>query len=102
MPNYDYICTACSHELEVFQSMKDAPLKKCPKCRKMKLSRKIGGGAGLIFKGSGFYETDYKRKGSGESRSDSSSDAGSSSSSKEASTDRTKPDSSKKEPATKE
>jgi len=62
MPNYDYVCSACGHEMEVFQSMKDAPLKKCPKCKKMKLSRLIGGGAGLIFKGSGFYETDYKRK----------------------------------------
>jgi putative FmdB family regulatory protein len=62
MPNYDYLCAACGHEMEVFQSMKDAPLKKCPKCKKLKLARQIGLGAGLIFKGSGFYETDYKRK----------------------------------------
>jgi len=74
MPNYDYVCAACGHELEVFQSMKDAPLKKCPKCKKMKLARQIGTGAGLIFKGSGFYETDYKRpSGGGEEGKDSSS-----------------------------
>lgn len=62
MPTYEYECSACGHELETFQSMKDAPLRKCPKCKKLKLSRKIGLGAGLIFKGSGFYETDYKAK----------------------------------------
>ncbi|MGE9291320.1 MAG: FmdB family zinc ribbon protein [Puniceicoccales bacterium] len=67
MPTYDYICTSCGHELEAFHSMKDAPLKKCPKCGKMKLSRQIGGGSGLIFKGTGFYETDYKRKSGGSS-----------------------------------
>ncbi|MFP4353178.1 MAG: FmdB family zinc ribbon protein [Puniceicoccaceae bacterium] len=61
MPTYEYICSTCGHEMEVFQSMKDAPLEKCPSCGKRKLSRKIGLGAGLIFKGSGFYETDYKR-----------------------------------------
>jgi putative FmdB family regulatory protein len=52
--------------MEVFQSMKDAPLKRCPECGKQKLQRKIGTGAGLIFKGGGFYETDYKRAGGGE------------------------------------
>lgn len=62
MPTYEYACSACGHELEVFQSMKDDPLRKCPKCRKLKLSRKIGLGAGVIFKGSGFYETDYKKE----------------------------------------
>ncbi len=62
MPTYEYVCSACGHEMEVFQSMKDAALKKCPACGKTKLSRKIGLGAGLIFKGSGFYETDYKRQ----------------------------------------
>ncbi len=62
MPTYDYACSACGHEMEAFQSMKDNPLRKCPKCGKLKLSRKIGLGAGLIFKGSGFYETDYKPK----------------------------------------
>lgn len=62
MPTYDYVCTKCGHELEVFQSMKDEPLKKCPKCKKQGLKRLLGGGAGLIFKGSGFYITDYKKK----------------------------------------
>jgi len=60
MPNYDYVCEACGHELEVFQAMKDKPKRKCPKCKAMKLYRKIGSGAGVIFKGSGFYQTDYR------------------------------------------
>ncbi|HVT72315.1 MAG TPA: FmdB family zinc ribbon protein [Lacunisphaera sp.] len=62
MPTYDYICAKCGHELEVFQSMKEAPLKVCPACHRRSLKRKVGGGAGLIFKGSGFYITDYKKK----------------------------------------
>jgi putative FmdB family regulatory protein len=62
MPTYEYVCTKCGHELEVFQSMKDALLTKCPACRKASLRRKVGGGAGLIFKGTGFYITDYKKK----------------------------------------
>lgn len=62
MPTYDYVCTKCGHELEIFQSMKDAPLKKCPACKKQGLKRLLGSGAGLIFKGSGFYITDYKKK----------------------------------------
>ncbi|MBI5425550.1 MAG: zinc ribbon domain-containing protein [Opitutae bacterium] len=65
MPTYEYVCTQCDHELEAFQSMKDEPLKKCPACKKPKLKRKVGGGAGLIFKGSGFYITDYKKKSGG-------------------------------------
>jgi putative FmdB family regulatory protein len=62
MPTYEYTCTKCGYAFEQFQSMKDAPLKKCPKCSKLGLKRLIGGGAGLIFKGSGFYITDYKNK----------------------------------------
>lgn len=62
MPTYEYVCTKCGHEMEAFQSMKDEPLKKCPACKKAGLKRKVGGGAGLIFKGSGFYITDYKKK----------------------------------------
>lgn len=62
MPTYEYVCTKCEHEMEAFQSMKDDPLKKCPACNKSALKRKVGGGAGLIFKGSGFYITDYKKK----------------------------------------
>jgi putative FmdB family regulatory protein len=60
MPTYDYQCSACGHEFEEFQSITAAPLKKCPKCGKSKLVRLIGTGAGVIFKGSGFYETDYR------------------------------------------
>lgn len=62
MPTYDYICQACGHELEIFQSMTESPKRKCPECGKLKLKRQIGTGAGLIFKGSGFYETDYRSK----------------------------------------
>jgi putative FmdB family regulatory protein len=62
MPTYEYVCTKCGHEMEAFQSMKDEPLKKCPACKRQALKRKVGGGAGLIFKGTGFYITDYKKK----------------------------------------
>lgn len=67
MPTYEYVCTKCEHEMEAFHAMKDAPLKKCPACKKPALKRKVGGGAGLIFKGSGFYITDYKKKSGGKS-----------------------------------
>lgn len=60
MPTYDYVCEACGHELEIFQSMSEKPKRKCPACSAMKLYRKIGSGAGVIFKGSGFYQTDYR------------------------------------------
>ncbi|MEM1212893.1 MAG: zinc ribbon domain-containing protein [Planctomycetota bacterium] len=60
MPTYEYVCQACGHEMEAFQSMSASPLRKCPECGKLKLKRKIGIGAGIIFKGSGFYETDYR------------------------------------------
>ncbi|MCC7146414.1 MAG: zinc ribbon domain-containing protein [Phycisphaeraceae bacterium] len=60
MPTYDYLCQACAHKFEEFQSMTAKPLRKCPACGKLKLKRLIGTGAGIIFKGSGFYETDYR------------------------------------------
>jgi putative FmdB family regulatory protein len=60
MPTYDYQCDACEHRFEEFQSMKDEPLRKCPACKKNKLRRLIGGGAAILFKGSGFYLTDYR------------------------------------------
>lgn len=60
MPTYDYECDACGHTFDAFQNMSDAPLKKCPSCNKLKLRRLIGGGLGVIFKGSGFYVTDSK------------------------------------------
>ncbi len=59
MPNYDYECIKCRQVFEIFQNMSDAPLKTCPKC-KGKVKRLIGTGAGIIFKGSGFYQTDYR------------------------------------------
>ncbi|MBF0511606.1 MAG: zinc ribbon domain-containing protein [Candidatus Omnitrophica bacterium] len=62
MPTYEYECQACGHVFEELQAMTDAKLTKCPKCRKSKLVRLLGSGSGMIFKGSGFYETDYKKK----------------------------------------
>jgi putative FmdB family regulatory protein len=59
MPTYEYECEKCGHRFELFQSMSDAPRKRCPKCRG-KVRRLIGTGAGMIFKGSGFYVTDYR------------------------------------------
>ncbi len=64
MPTYDYKCLECGDTFEYFQSMKDEPLKVCKKCGGQ-LKRLIGAGLGPIFKGSGFYETDYKRKSNG-------------------------------------
>lgn len=60
MPTYEYQCDACDHNFDELQSMKDEPLKKCPKCGKLKLRRIFGTGAAILFKGSGFYETDYR------------------------------------------
>src|SRR5437762_11103296 len=60
MPTYDYSCDACKHEFEQFESITAEPQKKCPKCKKNKLRRLFGAGGGLIFKGSGFYQTDYR------------------------------------------
>lgn len=63
MPTYDYKCNSCDHRFEHFQSMKDKPLKKCPACGKSALERLIGTGAAVLFKGSGFYQTDYRSEG---------------------------------------
>jgi putative FmdB family regulatory protein len=63
MPTYEYLCGNCSHAFEKFQSITAAPVRKCPECGKMKVRRLIGCGAGIIFKGSGFYETDYRSEG---------------------------------------
>lgn len=60
MPTYDYRCNACKHEFELFQSMSDKPKRKCPECGKSALERLIGTGAAVLFKGSGFYQTDYR------------------------------------------
>jgi putative FmdB family regulatory protein len=60
MPTYDYECDGCGHTFELFQSIMAEPEKKCPKCAKKKLRRLIGTGAAVMFKGSGFYQTDYR------------------------------------------
>mgnify|MGYP003345763553 CR=1 FL=1 len=60
MPTYDYVCDGCGHGFELFQSMTDAVKKTCPECKKKKLRRLIGAGGAIVFKGSGFYKTDYR------------------------------------------
>jgi putative FmdB family regulatory protein len=60
MPTYDYECDACGHEFELFQGINDPHQRKCPSCGKLKLRRLFGTGAAVVFKGSGFYETDYR------------------------------------------
>ncbi len=60
MPTYEYVCRSCKHEFEIFQPINSAPKRTCPKCRRSTAKRKIGSGAGIIFRGSGFYETDYR------------------------------------------
>jgi len=59
MPTYDYKCTVCGHKFEMFQSITKKSLRKCPRCGKLGLKRLIGAGSGVIFKGTGFYQTDY-------------------------------------------
>jgi putative FmdB family regulatory protein len=91
MPTYDYVCDACQHEFEAFESIKADPQTICPACEQPKLRRKIGPGAAILFKGSGFYITDYRSEsykakakaesGSGSGDSAKSSDSGSSSAS---------------------
>ncbi len=60
MPTYDYQCDACDHKFELYQGINDEKKKKCPECGKLKLRRLIGTGAAIVFKGSGFYQTDYR------------------------------------------
>ncbi len=62
MPTYEYKCEACGHAFEEFQMINDKPLRTCPECKRRKLRRLIGPGAAVIFKGSGFYQTDYRSK----------------------------------------
>jgi putative FmdB family regulatory protein len=60
MPTYDYVCDSCAHQFEAFESIKAEPQTVCPECREAQLRRKIGPGAAILFKGSGFYQTDYR------------------------------------------
>jgi putative FmdB family regulatory protein len=60
MPTYDYQCDACDHKFELYQGINDEKKRKCPECGKLKLRRLIGTGAAIVFKGSGFYQTDYR------------------------------------------
>jgi putative FmdB family regulatory protein len=60
MPTYDYVCDACNHQFELFQSITASAERKCPKCGRLKLRRLIGPGAAIMFRGSGFYKTDYR------------------------------------------
>jgi len=60
MPTYEYRCAACGHAFELFQSITEGTKRKCPECKKPKLERLIGAGAGIIFRGAGFYQTDYR------------------------------------------
>ena len=60
MPTYDYECNGCGHAFEIFQSMSEETLRKCPECGKRQLRRLFGTGAALVFRGSGFYQTDYR------------------------------------------
>ncbi len=91
MPSYDYECKSCGHSFEEFQSMSEAPLLKCPSCGKRSLRRLIGGGMGIIFKGSGFYVNDNRSAGKNGTSSSSTStaktaDSGSTAGSSEAKT----------------
>ncbi len=60
MPTYDYECDGCGHRFELFQRITEAPKRKCPECQKNQLRRLFGTGAAVVFKGSGFYQTDYR------------------------------------------
>jgi putative FmdB family regulatory protein len=100
MPTYDYECDACGHTFELFQSYSAEVEKKCPKCKKLKLRRLFGTGAAIVFKGSGFYQTDYRSdsykkaaesdKPASESKSDSKNETKSESKSESKSSDTTK------------
>lgn len=66
MPTYEYLCEACGHEFERFQRMSDDPVRQCPKCAKLRVRRRISTGGGVLFKGPGFYATDYRKPAPGD------------------------------------
>jgi putative FmdB family regulatory protein len=82
MPTYDYECDACDHKFELYQSISAEPEKTCPKCKKKKLRRLIGTGGAVMFKGSGFYQTDYRSESYKKSAASDSKSSGSSTESK--------------------
>lgn len=98
MPTYDYECSACGHKFEAFQSIKADPLKSCPKCKKRKVQRLIGTGAGLLFKGSGFYITDYRSEGYKKAQKADTSSPASTPAASETKTSTTKSETKKSEP----
>jgi putative FmdB family regulatory protein len=102
MPTYEYKCDACGHKFEKFQSITAAPIRKCPECGKNKVKRLIGTGAGLIFKGSGFYITDYRSDAyKNAAKSESGAPSGDGAKTDGAKTDGAKTDGAKKEGAAK-
>jgi putative FmdB family regulatory protein len=99
MPTYEYECPECGHAFEEFQSMSAKPIRKCPACGKNKVQRLIGSGGAVIFKGSGFYQTDYRSEGykkAAQADKDSSSTSSSSSTSASSNSSSTDKSSSKK------
>ena len=92
MPTYDYVCDGCGHAFELFQSMTDSVKKTCPKCKKKKLRRLIGAGGAIVFKGSGFYKTDYRSE---SYKKDAAADSGGKSEGDSKKSDSGKPDSGK-------
>lgn len=91
MPTYDYICDACAHEWELFQRITEDAIKKCPNCNKKKAVRQFGTGAAIVFKGSGFYETDYRSESYKKSKAADSKSKESTSSDSKASDSKSKP-----------
>jgi putative FmdB family regulatory protein len=104
MPTYDYECDACGHTFELFQSISEPVQKKCPKCGKLKLRRLFGTGAAVVFKGSGFYQTDYRsesyKKGAEKDKPASESKSEGKSDSKSETKSESKPTSSETKPST--
>jgi len=93
MPTYDYICENCGHAFEQFHSITANPIRKCPRCGKISLKRLIGSGSGVIFKGTGFYQTDYRSENykKGEKKEKTTADTGTTKKESETKTKDTKP-----------